>query len=129
MIKRFVDRFVNNKEEIRKCFEEKHPENYVDIVKILLPFLHNEDDEYPIDDEIVHTIDDGNYQGTLLFVIPEKAYQPHFYYYVKVFYGSCSGCDTFEGIRGYSDEKPTKEQVDDYMVLALHIIQGLKEMD
>lgn len=47
---------------------------------------------------------------------------------MKVGYGSCSGCDTLEAIRDYSSEKPTPEQVKDYMALALHIVQGLKKM-
>ena len=33
---------------------------------------------------------------------------------MKVGYGSCSGCDTLEGIRYYNDDKPTEEQVRDY---------------
>ena len=47
---------------------------------------------------------------------------------MKVGYGSCSGCDTLEGIRHYNDDKPTEEQVRDYMTLALHIVQGMKRM-
>lgn len=29
---------------------------------------------------------------------------------------------------GYSDEAPTDAQVNDYMTLALHIVQGIKAM-
>ena len=50
------------------------------------------------------------------------------YWYVKVNYGSCSGCDTFQSIRMYSDEPLTKQEVDDYMTLCLHIVQRLHPM-
>ena len=61
-------------------------------------------------------------------MIAAGGYQPWEYWYVKVGYGSCSGCDTLEGIRDYPDEPPTKEQIDAYMTLALHIVQGFKSM-
>jgi hypothetical protein len=92
----------------------------------------NQGDRYGEPDPTrIHQIDDGDYQGTLLFVIAASGYQPSDYWYVKVGYGSCSGCDTLQaidGYGGYSDEAPSKDQVDDYMTLALHIIQGLKSM-
>ena len=63
-----------------------------------------------------------------MFVIAARGYQPSDYWYVKISYGSCSGCDTLEAIRAYSDDPPTPEQIDDYLTLALHIVQGLKKM-
>ena len=40
-------------------------------------------------------IDNGDYQGTILFVIPEKTYQPSENEYLMTYigYGSCSCCD------------------------------------
>ena len=80
--------------------------------------------------ERIHKIDDGDYQGTLLFVIAAKGYQPSKYWAVSVGYGSCSGCDTLEGIKSDGDygESPNKQQIADYMTLALHIVQGLKQI-
>jgi hypothetical protein len=46
----------------------------------------------------------------------------------KVGYGSCSGCDTLQATKDYSDEKPTPDQVSQYMILALHIVQGFKQL-
>ena len=64
-----------------------------------------------------------------MFIIGAKGYQPSDYWYVKVGYGSCSGCDTLEAIRGYSDEKPTPDQVKDYVTLALHVVfEEMKKM-
>jgi hypothetical protein len=129
MIKEFVDLWDKRKEDVRKMFEQGHPEDYKEVVKNVVSILQT--DEYgSIDPDRIHQIDDGDYQGTLLFVIADDSYQPSNYWYVKVSYGSCSGCDTLEGIRRYDwNEKPSKDQVEDYMTLALHIVQELKKME
>jgi hypothetical protein len=128
MIKEFVEKFENNKSKLEALFREKHPDDYAEVVKNVVSILTDDDDYSVIDPERIHVIDDGDYQGTLLFVIAAKGYQPNDYWYVKVSYGSCSGCDTLQGIRNYEDDKPNDEQVKDYMTLALHIVQGLKKM-
>mgnify|MGYP001560150875 CR=1 FL=1 len=131
MITEFVKRFEDNTDKLRTVFSEKHQENYADIVKAVVSILHVDSDDYEEPNphpEKIHTIDDGNYQGTLLYIIPSNEYQPDRYFYVFVGYGSCSGCDTLEAIRSYSDDLPTSKQVDDYMTLALHIVQNIKEI-
>ena len=125
MIKGFVDLWEKRKGEVESKFKAGHPAHYTDIVKAVVEILHGEKDYGLPDPSKIHVIDDGEYQGTLLFIIPEKAYQPSTYWAVKVGYGSCSGCDTLQSIRGYNDT-PTEEQVKEYMTLALHIVQGLK---
>ena len=47
------------------------------------------------------------------------------YLITHTYYGSCSGCDTLQGINSYSCELPTEEQVKDYMTLALHLVQRM----
>lgn len=128
MIKEFVNRFMEKKPELQAAFAESHPEDYKAVIKAVVSILNDGNDYGSIDPNRIHQIDDGDYQGTLVFVIAATGYQPSGYWYVKVSYGSCSGCDTLEGIRCYSDDKPTEEQVRDYMTLALHIVQGLKKM-
>jgi hypothetical protein len=129
MIKAFVQAWENNKDKVESLFRAKHPDGYLDIVKAVVSTLGGEDSYGCPDPKRIHEINDGDYQGTLLFVIAAKGYQPSTYWYVKVSYGSCSGCDTLEAIRRYDGKSiPTKTQVEDYMVLALHIVQGLKEM-
>ena len=127
MIEKFTKAWFANLHEMRKKFTEKHPENYKEIVKSVIEILKDDDYDSP-DPERIHEIDDGDYQGTLVYVIGGNGYQPNNYWYVKVGYGSCSGCDTLEGIRNYDSDAPRNEQVDEYMTLALHIIQGLKKM-
>ena len=129
MIKEFVQKWEENKDKVRAVFAEKHPDSYADIVRAVIEILHDEDFGYGTPDpNRIHEIDDGDYQGTLVYVIAEDTYQPNDYWYVKVWYGSCSGCDTLEGIRLYTDETPTENEVNQYMRLALHILQGLKKM-
>lgn len=127
MIQEFIDRFMASKPVLEAQFRAKHPDNYKEIVKAVIGTVAG-DDYNKMDVERIHELNDGDYQGTLVYVIGAAGYQPDDYWYVKVSYGSCSGCDTLEGIREYSSEPPTDEQVRDYMTLALHVVQGLKKM-
>ena len=128
MITKFVAAFEDRKADLRAKLEATPPEGYIDLVRAVVEILEDPDDPYgtPLTGRI-HTInDDGDYQGVMLFVI--GGYGDN-YWYVKVNYGSCSGCDTFQSIRMYSDEPLTKQQVDDYMTLCLHIVQRLHPME
>lgn len=127
MIKEFVDAYYEKEKELREKFTSKHPENYMEVVRNVIAVLPGANHHKP-DIERIHEIDDGDYQGTLVYVIATEGYQPNTYWYIRVGYGSCSGCDTLEGIWEYSDDPPNEEQVKDYMMLALHIVQGLKQM-
>lgn len=132
MITELVKKFDESRDSLREIFTKQHPESYEDIVTEVIKAI-SKDEEYGVPDpERIVRIDHGDYQGTLVFVIAEKGYQPSEYYYVSIGYGSCSVCDTFQSIRyDYDDDHdtPTKSQVDRYMTLALHIIQNLKMMD
>jgi hypothetical protein len=137
MIKQFVEIYMNNKIVLEEQFKQKHPDDYTEIVEMVFKLIYDnyEKHEWRSDWESfkpdytrIHVIDDGDYQGTLLYLVPFDMYQPDCYYYVLVEYGSCSGCDTLEAIRTYDDQLPDEEQVKDYMTLALHIIQGIKIM-
>jgi len=127
MIQEYVDRFMAAEPEIRGRLGEKHPGSYDDLVKLVIDTLAG--DYRDPDPERIHRIDDGAYQGTLVYVIGEHGYQPYDYWWVKVGYGSCSGCDTLEAIRSYNwTETPTPENVNEYWTLCLHIVQGLHLM-
>jgi len=143
MIQKFVDRFMFVKPELEKKFSENHIYSYKDLVEITLSSISHMDEDYEekeekdnkeedryypeMDVSKIHVIDDGHYQGTQLFIIPADEYQPSTYYAVYVWYGSCSGCDTLQRINDcFDDSNPSEQAVDDYMTLALHIVQGLK---
>ena len=129
MVKEFLERWEENKWKIRESLKTKLPNYYEELVKLVISNITAEMyEDFAPDPERIHTIDDGNYQGTLLFIIGEKGSSPIIYYSLFVDYGSCGACDTLQGILDNKDweELPTESQVNDCMILALHIVQGIK---
>jgi hypothetical protein len=116
---------------LREQWRVAPPSAYVDIVKAVIKLVSEPDGYGEPDPERVHEVDDGDYQGTLVYVIGATGYQPSDYWYVRVSYGSCSGCDTLEGIKSDGDygEAMNEGQLDQLMTLALHVVQRLKAMD
>jgi len=80
--------------------------------------------------EEMEEIDFGHYQGDYIYIIPPASYQPmpSERLITTVSYGSCSGCDTLQAIQADDnwEEVPTESQLNDYMTLALHIVQNAK---
>lgn len=132
MIPEWVEAWEKAKPAIRKEFESrKCPSSYEEIVKIVIGKMFEADNWGDPDKDRIHVIDDGNYQGTLLFVIASSGYQPDKYWVLKVSYGSCSGCDTLAAIDKDGDWNSgltSPGQVGDLMTLALHIVQSAKEI-
>lgn len=126
MIQAFVQRWDARKSEVVAQFTAAHPASYKELVQSVVGILQADGFDSSPDPERVHEIDDGHYQGTLLYVIASTGYQPSTYWSVAVNYGSCSVCDTLQDIRGYSDDPPTEQQVAKYMSLTLHVVQGLR---
>ena len=129
MIAEFVKLWNKKKDILLQKYKEHHPNDYIEIVTDVVKLLCKENEKYDCPDpERVHQIDDGDYQGTLVFIIGAKGYHPDDYWYVKVDYGSCSVCDTLKGISQYDNDPPSLEQANEYLTLALHILQNLKKM-
>ncbi len=128
MIQNFVDCFMDARETIKTDLRTNPPRGYDDLVKRLIVVLANvHDDHGSPDPERIHIIDDGDYQGTQLYIIAAQGYQPSTYWAIFVDYGSCSGCDTFESISSLSyGDTLTDEQVDEYWTLMLHMVQSMK---
>lgn len=134
MIKEFVERWNKYKENLEKYFrntKQEEYDTYEKIVKILFDKVINQEETkyYKFATNNITVIDDGDYQGTQIFVIPLDTYQPEINDYVvtNTYYGSCSGCDTLQAISEYDyDEKPDENQIKDYMELALHLLQKCK---
>ena len=127
MIQAFVDRWMEHREVAAARLAEGHPNSYGELVELVVRTVGSGEYGEP-DPKRIHTIDDGDYQGTLLFVIGAEGYQPSTYWSTAVSYGSCSGCDTLQAISGYSGEPPTPEQVEQYMTLCLHLVQGMRQI-
>lgn len=128
MIEEFVKAWEEKKHLLREQYAKKRPDNYMNIVRNVIELLHDEGAYSSPDPKRITEIDHGCYQGTLVFVIAASGYQPDDYWYVRVYYGSCSGCDTLQAIQGWDDEIDEKE-INGYMTLSLHIVQRLKKMD
>lgn len=134
MVKLFVEAWDANKgslEEYFKTTEMKQYDKYEELVRLLFEKVVNpylEDLGYSYNTDMIHVIDDGDWQGYQLFVIPIKTYQPSAFEYVITYtgYGSCSGCDTLMGIQHYGEELPNEEQVKEHMTLCLHLLQRCK---
>lgn len=100
---------------------------YKDLLVIALETIYN---NYDCIDHYVETIDlnsiteidDGDYQGTLVYLIPFDRYQPNAEDYLMTYveYGSCSYCDTLQNIKYDSST-----QVDDLMTLCRDMIVRL----
>ena len=139
MIKEFIDKWNINKGKLEEYFRNTRQEDYAeyeDIVKKIIEIILNANeneysykDNFSIKDLVV--IDNGDYQGTQLFITHLETYQPDIddYIILNNYYGSCSGCDTLLSISCYDDELPNEQQIKDYMLLSLHLIQSIKWLD
>jgi hypothetical protein len=103
--------------------------NYKDIVKLTFETIFNDSDDYydNLNMKQMTEIDDGDYQGTLLYLIPFKTYPPSESEYLMTYvgYGSCSGCDTLLSIQDYDygyDKPITENQKSELLQLCRDII-------
>lgn len=132
-----LNKWEQNKKRLEEVLRERTDLNecgYSELVKLVVREVlnggktENDDyEEYFWDVEHITVVDDGDYQGTLLFLIPDDTYQPSEYEYLLTFvnYGSCSGCDTLLAIQDYGECKLTERQVKDFMVLCKDIVANM----
>lgn len=131
MITEFIDKFQEIKPRLLEQFSKEEPDNYSDIFKQTIKMMfENTEDRWSIqsvtpDFERITVIDDGDYQGTLVFVVASKGYQPSDYWATTVYYGSCSGCDTFQE---YSDYDNPEKSAPEMVTMALHMIESMKKI-
>jgi len=131
MIQELVNQWECNKHKLEEYFKTINQEDYsyeLIVKKIFELCLLKSDDDSGFNISKMTVIDDGNYEGTQIFIIPKDTYSPSIEDYVitHTYYGSCSGCDTLEKIRYLSDERQTNETIKEYMTVALHLVQKLK---
>lgn len=130
MIKEIIMQWEANKHKLENWFRTSKRSmcrNYSDIVKAIFTYVI---EDYSPDE--IHVIDDGDWQGTQLFLIHRDTYQPEVkdYLITDTYYGSCAGCDALKNIidRGERDDI-NEEQVKELMTLALHLVQKLRPID
>ena len=133
MIKFCKDQWDANRERLEEVLKDDTQLNKCDykyllslvVEHILNPGLVNFERGWSA--ENITVIDNGDYQGTLMFLIPKDCYQPSENEYLLTFasYGSCSGCDTLMGIQDWDDVKPTEQQLKDYMALCKDLVMNM----
>lgn len=131
MITEFIDKFQEIKPRLLEQFSDREPDNYADIFKQTIKMMFEESaDDYSCNSETpdferITVIDDGDYQGALVFVVASKSYQPSDYWATRVAYGSCSECDTFGA---YSDYDNPEKSAPKMVTMALHMIESMKKI-
>ena len=107
-----------NDKEIRRC-------GYKYLVELVVNHILNDTVNEEWNVSKITEIDDGDYQGTLLFVIPKDRYQPQEYDYLITYvgYGSCSGCDTLQDIQCY--HKDEEVPIKGFMTLCRDIVSNI----
>lgn len=134
MLKILYEKWEKNREALKSAIS-RIPDvselEYKDLVKLTFSAIYNDGDDTDIPygykslglDHIT-MIDNGDYQGTLLFLIPFKTYQPSESEYLMTYvgYGSCSGCDTLLSIVDYQYGPATERQVSDLLALCKDIV-------
>ena len=130
MLKVCRDKWNKNSKRLEEILKNDIKLNYCDykyIVEVTYKTIFNDDENTysdTLDIDKITEIDNGDYQGTLIYLIPFKTYQPSESEYLMTYvgYGSCSGCDTLQAIQAWSEDKPTETQLKDYMMLCKDII-------
>ena len=133
MIKYCIDKWNKNRDKLEEALMKDSTLNCCDyhhLVKMVVKYILNDEDSgygKNWDADNITEIDNGNYQGTLLFIIPADTYQPSEYEYLMTYvrYGSCSVCDTLQSIRGWGDEPITPEQIKDFMGLCKDLVTNM----
>lgn len=132
MIKIMKECWDKNQEMLREHIKtiNMNEVGYTDLVKLTFNVIYNDYAQWGyerLDMDRITRIDHGDYQGTLLFLIPFDTYQPSEYEYLMTYigYGSCCVCDVLQNIVSlnydYSDT-PTEHQVTMLMGVCKDII-------
>lgn len=135
MIKYCVEKWDKNKGKLEAKLREGTSWNaceYSDLVKLVVEEVLNDGEKSMYDDDKwnaskITEVDDGDYQGTLIYLIPRDTYQPSAsdYLMTYVWYGSCSGCDALKAIQDWGSGLLTEQQVKDFMALCKDLITGM----
>ena len=134
MLKYCLDKWNQNKGLLEEKLKKDSTLNSCDysyLVKLVVDFILNTGEDSPDgmrwNSENITMIDNGDYQGTQLFMIPLETYQPSEYEYLITYvgYGSCSGCDTLLSIQNWGDKPLTEIQVKDFMTLCKDIVTNI----
>jgi hypothetical protein len=131
MLKYCYEKWNKNRSKLEEALRKTDLSRveYRDLLVLTVENILN-DNDYPCykwsTDEITE-INDGSYQGTLLYLIPEDTYQPSEYEYLMTYvnYGSCSYCDTLQSIQPDCDDEPNDEDIKNFMSLCKDFVTNM----
>ena len=126
MVKEIVDLWNERKDNLRSNISSTVIESYEDLIGLI---VRNILTDYVSRYTVLRSAD---YQGCLVTLfVRDYSGNIEDFFYSSLDYGSCSSCDTLERIKDDVDDGkyggiPNARQVDQYMIVALHIIQGME---
>lgn len=132
MIYYALSRWDKRNTDLREALEEKDVRwlincSYKALVKLVFDVIFKDSGitDITFDTENITEIDNGDYQGTLLYLIPFDTYQPSESEYLMTYvgYGSCCCCDTLQGIQYSIDEND--KHINDFMTLCRDIVSHI----
>lgn len=134
MEQKFIDLWFKNKDKLEEAlmnYEDLEWCSYLDLFKLTIKNIINAgrtDYDRILDEDKITEINNGDFRGTLLFIIPGSIYNPmeDEYYITFVNYGNCFGYDTLLAIQHNYGYESKKEQVNDLMMLCLHMLERMK---
>ena len=123
MLKYCINKWDENYGKLKKAIQEL--DGYISYTELMrLVVKHIFGDEW--DEKEITVIDNGDYQGTIIFAFHKKTYQPYASQYLMTYisYGSCSLCDALEA--AFFENESEEETVLDLMNICLHLIQNMR---
>lgn len=122
MLKYCINKWDENRGELKKAIQELDGYiSYTELMKLVVKHIFGGE----WDEEEITVIDNGDYQGTIIFAFHKKTYQPFASQYLMTYisYGSCSLCDALQA--AFFENESKEETVLDLMRICLHLIQNM----
>lgn len=131
MLKYCLEKWNKNKDVLENKLREDtslYNCDYGYLVNLVVEHILNVGStDYAWSSDKITEIDNGDYQGTLLFLIPRRTYQPSEYDYLMTYigYGSCSVCDYLQSIQPWEKRTLNDNEVKKFMSLCKDILTNM----
>lgn len=126
MIKYCLECWNKNKNILQNYLQTQNRDyinslNYATICRLVFTYILSGEQSFDIDN--ITEIDNGDYQGTLIYLVPFDTYQPSEYEYFMTYigYGSCCVCDPLQSLQ-YEDDKEV--MIRDLMIICKDIVSN-----
>lgn len=130
MLKYCYEKWNKNRNKLEEALRKTDLSQveYRDLLVLTVENILNDDDYGPKwSTKEITEINNGSYQGTLLYLIPEDDYQPSEWQYLMTYigYGSCSVCDLLQSIQPYSQEEIDDDDIKNFMSLCKDFVTNM----